>query len=302
MSEGYIKLHRKIFDWEWYGDPKMVALWLHLLLSANYEDKEWRGEIVRRGELVTSLSILAAETGLTVQEIRTCLKKLESNTQSNTHINTHFNKQINTQRTNKFTKITICNYDSYQLCDSDKSTDSNTQSNKQLTRETTRGATTTKENKNITKEKDIKKEKSDAAERLYQIYPATVVRKDGNRVSLRSSKDKEKLKRLLETHTEEELENTIRSYLAENHGPFTKMFSTFLNNLPDYGASQDATIFGQKPWKEVGQLYDSKDFLEHMDRYEYSQVPLAIKGELAEKRSVMWDGEKFIIPPKTEQS
>ena len=118
---GYIKLHRKIFDWEWYGKPNMVTLWLHLLLSANYEDKVWRGVLVERGSFMTSLSTLAAETGLTIQEVRTCLNKLQNST------------QINIKTTHQATKITICNYESYQCKDQDEQQTTNTQPNNKLT-------------------------------------------------------------------------------------------------------------------------------------------------------------------------
>ena len=41
--EGWIKLHRQILDWEWYDDINVKVLFLHLLLTANYEDKKWQG-------------------------------------------------------------------------------------------------------------------------------------------------------------------------------------------------------------------------------------------------------------------
>lgn len=76
--EGWIKLHRKMLNWEWMDEPNMVALFLHCLLKANYEDKEYKGELIRRGELVTSVRKLAKETGLTVQQTRNTLDKLIS--------------------------------------------------------------------------------------------------------------------------------------------------------------------------------------------------------------------------------
>lgn len=117
MEEGWIKIHRKFLDWEWYSDSKMVHLFLHLLLMANHEDKKWKGEIITRGQVLTSRERLSAETGLSVQNVRTCLL--------------HFEKtgEITRKSTNKETIITISNYCKYQV----KEDGANQVANQQLT-------------------------------------------------------------------------------------------------------------------------------------------------------------------------
>ena len=70
----WIKLHTKLLDWEWASCPETIALWIHILLRANYETKRWQGVEIPRGSLVTSLSKLALETGLSVSQIRTNLE------------------------------------------------------------------------------------------------------------------------------------------------------------------------------------------------------------------------------------
>jgi hypothetical protein len=52
MENGWIKLHRKFLKWEWSDNPKMVALFIHLLLSANHEDNKWHGITIKRGQVV----------------------------------------------------------------------------------------------------------------------------------------------------------------------------------------------------------------------------------------------------------
>ena len=123
--DGWVKLHRKFLEWEWYGVPNMVTVWIHLLLSANWEDKNWHGMTIGRGQLVCSLASLAEETGLSVQQIRTSLSNLQKT------------KEINKQTTNKYTIITICNFDRYQVFEdalqqAEQQTN-NTQPNKQIT-------------------------------------------------------------------------------------------------------------------------------------------------------------------------
>lgn len=98
----WIKIHASITDWEWFDDAKMVKAWLYLLAKANWEDKSWRGITVARGSLVTSRSNLAADLRMSEREIRTILSRLEKT------------NEIYTNKTNKYSIITICKYDSYQ--------------------------------------------------------------------------------------------------------------------------------------------------------------------------------------------
>lgn len=103
QDNGWIKLHRSLLDWEWASEPGMMTLWVHLLLSANHEDNKWHGRIIKRGQLVTGRIALAKSTGLSEQTVRTCLQRLIDS------------QQISKKSTNKYSIITICNYDKYQV-------------------------------------------------------------------------------------------------------------------------------------------------------------------------------------------
>jgi len=76
--EGWIKLHRKMLNWEWIDKPETVALFVYCLLSANYVDKEYKGEVIKRGEFTTTLSKISQDTGLSVRQVRTSLDRLIS--------------------------------------------------------------------------------------------------------------------------------------------------------------------------------------------------------------------------------
>ena len=102
MTDRWIKTYEKLLKWEWYGDPNMVAIWIHLLLKANWCDKKWRGITIKRGQLITSRTRLADEVGTSEQQTRTCLERLQSSC------------EITCEATNRYTIITICNYESYQ--------------------------------------------------------------------------------------------------------------------------------------------------------------------------------------------
>ncbi|WP_434234820.1 hypothetical protein, partial [Enterococcus faecium] len=98
MGDGWIKIFsERLLEWEWYHDTKMVRVFLHLLLKANYKSKRWEGIEIKRGQFVTSLANLSTELGLSVKSIRTCLTKLQTT------------GEIGKQTASKFTIITICN-------------------------------------------------------------------------------------------------------------------------------------------------------------------------------------------------
>lgn len=100
--EGWVKIYRSILTWEWYSDINVRVLFIHLLLKANHAPKSWRGIEIQAGQLVTSLSRLEQETGLSQKKIRNALKKLEKT------------GELVTQKGRAYTLITICNYASYQ--------------------------------------------------------------------------------------------------------------------------------------------------------------------------------------------
>ena len=114
---GWIKLHRKIVEWEWYDDHNTTRLFLHILLTVNFENRKWRGQVVKRGQLLTSLASLSVGIGLSVQQIRTSLKKLKS---------TH---DVTIESTKKFTLISVQNFEKYQEVDHQ----SNTACNNEIT-------------------------------------------------------------------------------------------------------------------------------------------------------------------------
>ena len=143
MEDGWIKMFRLFLEWEWYGDTNMVRVFLHLLLKANYEDKRWQGMVIKRGQFVTSLANLAAETHLSVKNIRTCLSKLQST------------GEIGKQSASKWTIITICKYDKYQCREDDEGQANGTETASEGQANGKQGASKGQQHKNI-RNKEIK--------------------------------------------------------------------------------------------------------------------------------------------------
>jgi len=78
MAEPFIKLYKKMLDWEWYDDPNTCRLFIHCLLRANWKSGSWHGISYELGQFITSLQTLANETHLTVKQVRTALEHLKA--------------------------------------------------------------------------------------------------------------------------------------------------------------------------------------------------------------------------------
>lgn len=74
---GFIKLKREILEWRWYSDINTTRLYLHILLTANYDSQDFRDITIHRGQKVASINRLVAETGLSEKEVRTALNHLK---------------------------------------------------------------------------------------------------------------------------------------------------------------------------------------------------------------------------------
>ena len=129
---GWIKIHRQIIDWEWFTDTTTFRVFLQLLLKANHKEKKYRGMVLKVGTIITSRDILAFETSLSVQQVRTALDKLKST------------NEITIKTSSQGTIIEVVNYAKYQLVTSEV-TNKKPTSNQQVTT-----------NKNDKKEKNEK--------------------------------------------------------------------------------------------------------------------------------------------------
>lgn len=99
---GWVKLHRKLLEWEWYEDAHMVHLLVHLLLTASHEVRRYKGLTIKRGQVVTTTKELAEALGTSRTSIWRRLKRLE------------VERFVKLEVKQKETVITICKYDSYQ--------------------------------------------------------------------------------------------------------------------------------------------------------------------------------------------
>jgi DNA-binding transcriptional regulator YhcF (GntR family) len=164
MDRGFLKLHRKILDWEWYTDTNVKSLFIHLLINANYTDKKHKGIEVKKGQFLTSRDKLALGTGLSVQSVRTALKKLEKS------------GEIRQKVTKQYTIITVCNYCRYNEQQAREQPTTNQQlTNNQPT--ANQQLTTTKKDKKGKKEKKNTPLPPKGFEAFWSAYPKKVGKK-----------------------------------------------------------------------------------------------------------------------------
>lgn len=103
MKQGFIKIDRQILDWRYHDCYYAFTIWMHILLLANWTDGYFKGNPIKRGELVTSINNLMLVTGIKSDNtIRKWLKVFESE------------DMISLKSTNKYTHINIVNYDKFQ--------------------------------------------------------------------------------------------------------------------------------------------------------------------------------------------
>lgn len=104
--EGWIKLHRGIMDHPIWNKAEYLRAWVYLIFAAAYEEKQVTvGNAVytcRRGEIITTVSLLSSKLFLSKNQTDYLLRKLR------------FANMIQTESSTLCTRIIICNYDKYQ--------------------------------------------------------------------------------------------------------------------------------------------------------------------------------------------
>lgn len=89
------------------------------------------------------------------------------------------------------------------------------------------------------KEKDeLFEDNDDFVETIYSLYP-TKCPKRGTSLG-KSTKDKNRIRKLLKTYTKEQIEMVVRKEIGDKYGiSYMQNFSTFLNNFPDPTIMED---------------------------------------------------------------
>lgn len=100
---GFIIISRKIMQWKWYSDATIYKFFTSLIMCANYKDKEWNNQIIKRGSFVTSLAGLIEMFQMSKNSVIRCLSELVKT-----------GEIIDEVKPNRYRIITIVNYELYQ--------------------------------------------------------------------------------------------------------------------------------------------------------------------------------------------
>jgi len=226
---GWIKLHRTILKhWIW-SNPDYVKAWLTILLTVNHEEIKVliHGELIScgRGQSILSLQSWAKLFGRkwTIQKVRTFFDLLK------------VDEMITTEGLRKTTRLTVCNYDTYQ---DDQQTDNRQRTDKEQTGN--RQVTTNKNDKKEKKEKEINNMciLSNATcfsfEEFWKVYPNKTAKAEAEKKFAKLSEED----RLA-------IKNTMQSFI--NYVQF-----------PGYKHPMPTTYFNQKRWKDFEQQLEVK--------------------------------------------
>jgi len=106
---GWIKLHRKIEESWIVDEPEALALWVRILMDANFKDSRhmFNGQLieVKRGQLIFGRSAYAKKTKISESKIRRYLKLFKSD------------QMIDQLTTSRYSVITVLSYDQHQAND-----------------------------------------------------------------------------------------------------------------------------------------------------------------------------------------
>lgn len=102
MNNGWVRIHRKITKSAFYNDPNTIRVYFHIMFSANYKAVQYEGQDLEEGQLVISPGVLGKQLQMSRQQTRRAIDNLKKN------------GIITTKGTNRFTVITIMNWENEQ--------------------------------------------------------------------------------------------------------------------------------------------------------------------------------------------
>lgn len=224
VGEDYVRLHRKLIDWQFFKNGTVLKFWIYLLLKVTHKNcYDGFGNKLVPGQLSTGIPEMAKGSRLTPSQVRTSIKHLI------------FSRQISRLNTNRCSIITITNWHEYQSDDRPVSSqiagrsqaetfnyEDNLNSNISNINNINNIIIKNKEKKE--KKKNKKKNFIPTLEKLYQDwYPRKEGKTKGLKVLGIQITSLESLKRF-----ERAVKNYAAAYKNEDK-KYIKLFSTFCN-------------------------------------------------------------------------
>ena len=209
MFRGYIKVWRKVLDTGILKNHKLWSFWMWCLLKASHEKHKvlvgYQEVELQEGQFIFGRKNASEELNMSEQNIRTVLKNLEKS------------KNLTIKTTNKFSVITILNWELYQ----GNGNVTNQQTNKELTNNSP--ATNHKQECKNDKNEKNKNEEGGKKEFLPLPLRFELIEKDFNPFELKCKKE------FLEYWMEKSLNGKKERWQFEKVFDIKRRFRTWLN-------------------------------------------------------------------------
>ena len=247
VTGGFIQLHRKIVEWEWYSNTNTFRLFVHCLLMANFTDGRFEGKEIKRGQFVTSLDQLAKQTSLSVRQVRVALDHLI------------LTGELTNKSYTKYRVITVVKYDAYQ--NNDKQID-NQVTNKRQTNDNQMTDKRQQYNNNNNNNKEIMEKGNNNItclfDQFWKAYPRKESKPTAKKAFEKIKPDEELLQKMLTAI--ERFKKTDQ--WQEDGGRFIPHPSTWLNQRRWEDEPMDAkqTTVNQQKKVLPAQDFDQRDY------------------------------------------
>ena len=107
MADGFVKLDRSLLDKPIFQNEKLLKIWVWCLLKASHHHREYsiglRKIVLKQGQFITGRFAAAEELNMNPSTVWKYLKKLQDN------------KSLDIKSNNKFSIVTIVNWEFYQV-------------------------------------------------------------------------------------------------------------------------------------------------------------------------------------------
>ena len=204
-KQGYIKLYRQITDTPVWADSDKLKLWLMCLMKATHDEKTQvvGNQIIelKAGQFITGRSALSDEFNRDVKKDR----RVDGLTLFRWLILFEKMEMLNIKKTNKYSLVTVLNWDKYQ--------GQRTSNEQQLNNKRTSNEQQLNTNKNDKNVKNVKNEKKEdiCYQQIADMYNNTCV--SFPRLTKLSDARKKAIKARLKTYTADDLQKAF--FLAE---------------------------------------------------------------------------------------
>lgn len=103
-KNGWIKLHRSMLDWQWYRNPATKNVFIHLMLTANWNNEpELIGRYeVGKGQVIITYSGLVRALGMTRKQARDAIGHLKGT------------GEVTVENVGNALLVTVLNFEKYQ--------------------------------------------------------------------------------------------------------------------------------------------------------------------------------------------